>query len=181
MIKHNYHILSGGPGSGKTSVLNEIANRKFEVVREVAREIIISQREQGGCATHDGDQGAFRELMFLESLSDYKKHTAINTPIFFDRGIADIAGYSLLIDMPLTQNMQHAIDTYKYNPNVFFFQPWEQIYKKDSERHQDFSEAKLTYKVIKSAYVANNYHIVEVPFLDVKSRVDFILDTIKIR
>ncbi len=41
--KTNYFILTGGPGSGKTTTLNELAHRGFLTVPEVARAIIQKQ------------------------------------------------------------------------------------------------------------------------------------------
>ena len=58
-MKNNFYILTGGPGSGKTTVLNEIARRNICTVGEVARKIIISQKKCEGVTTHDGDKALF--------------------------------------------------------------------------------------------------------------------------
>lgn len=36
----NYYIFTGGPGSGKSTVLNILENMGYMTVREVARDII---------------------------------------------------------------------------------------------------------------------------------------------
>lgn len=52
----NFFIFTGGPGSGKTSVLNELAQRGYLIVPEVARAIIKQQQDIGGNAIHTGDR-----------------------------------------------------------------------------------------------------------------------------
>ena len=46
----NLFVISGGPGSGKTTVLQELAGRGFPFAREVARLIIQEQVQSGGTA-----------------------------------------------------------------------------------------------------------------------------------
>lgn len=60
-IKPNFFILTGGPGSGKTSVLTLLAQKGFLTVPEVGRKIIKEQQLIGGNALHTGDRDAFLE------------------------------------------------------------------------------------------------------------------------
>jgi predicted ATPase len=46
----NLFVVSGGPGSGKTTVLQELARRGFPFAPEVARQIIQEQVHSGGTA-----------------------------------------------------------------------------------------------------------------------------------
>ncbi len=50
--KPNFFILTGGPGSGKTSVLTALAQKGFLTVPEVGRKIIKEQQLIGGNALH---------------------------------------------------------------------------------------------------------------------------------
>ena len=68
--KSNFFIFTGGPGSGKTSVLNELNKRGYFIVPEVAREIIKAQRAISGDAIHTGNRDAFRDLMLEQSIAD---------------------------------------------------------------------------------------------------------------
>lgn len=45
MKNDNYYILTGGPGSGKTTVLNLLADMGYLTMKESAREIIQRQVE----------------------------------------------------------------------------------------------------------------------------------------
>ncbi|MFZ9034828.1 MAG: AAA family ATPase [Francisellaceae bacterium] len=176
MIKDNYYILTGGPGSGKTSVLKQLRKSGFETVDEVARNIIFKQNEIGGNATHNGDRHKFRSLMLEASIRDFKKHQLSRESIFFDRGIADLIGYSQLIDNPPDLLLTDAVKRFRYNKQIFIFPPWFEIYCNDKERQQDFSEALNTYRCIKEGYLKTGYDIVEVPLDSIEARVEFILN-----
>ena len=50
MKNRNFYIFTGGPGSGKSTVLEILKNKGYLTVNEVAREIIKNQVRTGGDA-----------------------------------------------------------------------------------------------------------------------------------
>lgn len=93
--KPNYFLFTGGPGAGKTTVLNDLKHRGYMVVSEVARGIIKEQHAIGGNATHTGNRKIYCDLMLKVSIEDYFKMLPITEEvIFFDRGIPDLCSYS---------------------------------------------------------------------------------------
>ncbi len=135
MINENFILLTGGLGSGKTSVLNELNTQGLTVVPEVARDIIKTQRTIGGTATHQGNRSAFCDLMIKQSIRDFNKMLPIKSSVFFDRGIPDLYGYSKRFFDQMTEEVTQAVKDYRYNPTAFIFPPWFEIYSHDTERH----------------------------------------------
>jgi len=174
-IKNNFFILTGGPGSGKTSVLEAFENCGYVVVPEVARSIIKEQQSIGREATHTGNRIAFCDLMLNQSILDYKNHLIVPQTVFFDRGIPDLYGYAKRFCNGITEEIEQATKTYRYNPTVFLFPPWPEIYNEDTERKQDFNEAIDTYQVVKEAYKVCGYQIIEIPKTTINERVEYIL------
>lgn len=174
-IKNNFFILTGGPGSGKTSVLEALKNCGYVVVPEVARSIIKEQQSFGGEATHAGNRIAFCNLMLNQSVTDYKNHLIVPQTVFFDRGIPDLYGYAKRFCNGITEEIEQATKLYRYNPTVFLFPPWPEIYNEDTERKQDFNEAMDTYQVVKEAYKVCGYQIIEIPKTTINERVEYIL------
>ena len=68
--KPNFYLFTGGPGAGKSTVIELLAKHKKLVVPEVARNIIRHQRTIGGSATHDGDRISYTALMLARSIED---------------------------------------------------------------------------------------------------------------
>ncbi|HAU0495579.1 TPA: AAA family ATPase [Legionella pneumophila] len=174
-IKPNFFILTGGPGSGKTSVLTALAQKGFLTVPEVGRKIIKEQQLIAGNAIHTGDRDAFLELMLRYSLEDYQQMQQERTTVFFDRGIPDLYSYAKAFCHKENNQVNHAVEQYIYCRTVFLFPPWEEIYTNDRERQQDFREAMQTYMALKEGYQHCGYTLIEVPLFPVERRVNFIL------
>jgi predicted ATPase len=180
IIMPNYYILTGGPGAGKTAVLNELEHQGYLIVAEVARAIIKNQQAIGGNITHNGDRKKYCDLMLKESVADFIKMRAINNKvIFFDRGIPDLYSYSKRFCGGVTPAINEFVKRYRYNQKVFLFPPWPEIYCHDTERKQGLNEAIDTYHAIKEAYTACGYEMIEVPKDSIAARVDYIMQKIK--
>jgi predicted ATPase len=179
LLKSNFFILTGGPGSGKTSVLRALKARGYLTVPEVARDIIKEQLALGGNAMHTGDRQAFLEKMLKHSLDDYLIREHEKTAVFFDRGLPDLYGYAKRFCNMEHQQVNNAVARFKYSDTVFIFPPWKEIYINDNERQQDYNESIETYAALKEAYELCGYHLLEIPFLSVEERVDFILRKLK--
>lgn len=178
MKNPNFYVLTGGPGSGKTTVLNLLKSRGLATVPEAARVIIKNQMETDGDAVPWGNTVRYSHLMLLHSIVDFEEFFHLQTPIFFDRGIIDALGYARLIEIPITSEMIEAANKYRYNVKVFLFPFWQEIYAKDSERKQDVDEAKRTFFALKKEYEKFGYKTVEVPFLTPQERAQWLLNNL---
>ena len=176
MINTNYYIFSGGPGSGKSTVLNLLENRGYMTVGEVARDIIQNQVRTGGDAVPWSNTIRYSHLMLLHSIVDFEEFVHIDKPCFFDRGIIDTVGYARLIGIPITNDMEDAANKYRYNHKVFLFPFWKEIYVNDAERKQDVDEAERTYWALKAEYERFGYNTIDVPCLTSQQRADWILE-----
>lgn len=85
---HNRVIFTGGPGSGKTSVIEFLGRMGYPIAKEVGRKVIQAQVKSQGRALPWYDKTAFRDKMVLEEIKNYQKF--VNTTItFYDRSIID--------------------------------------------------------------------------------------------
>jgi predicted ATPase len=82
-------VISGGPGSGKITVLDQLRERGFRIAPEVARQIIQEQARTGGTALPWCDREAYTHLMLERSVQSYLEHAAAVGPVFSNRGIPD--------------------------------------------------------------------------------------------
>ncbi|ULQ58644.1 AAA family ATPase [Brucepastera parasyntrophica] len=173
-------IITGGPGAGKTTLINELSLRGYKTVPETAREIIRHQMETGGEGLPWKNRELYTQLMLECSIRSYTEtyNKESEEAIFFDRGILDTFCYAKMIAMTISGEMNASAYQYKYNRQVFLLPAWKEIYGTDTERKQSWEEAVFTYEMMKKTYMEYDYDIIEVPKVTAEKRADFILDTI---
>ena len=169
IYKPNFFVITGGPGVGKTTLLEALAQQGFPYVPEIAREIIREQVAQNGDALPWANIPAYTHLMLSRSVESFKQHQKQEAVLFFDRGIPDTLAYEL----------QHAVQDFRYNPQVFILPPWPEIYETDSERKQTYQEAVETYDVMLVTYQQLDYSPIIVPKGTPEERANFVINTLK--
>jgi predicted ATPase len=174
----NLFVISGGPGSGKTTVLGELSRLGFQYAPEVARQIIQEQVQAGGTALPWDDKEAYTRLMLQRSVESYLEHAPALKPMFSDRGIPDTLCYARLIGLSDEEFIQEACRRYLYARLVFLAPPWKEIYETDSERQQDFAEAVRTFEQMVEVYRECGYELSELPKATPADRAQFIIEQI---
>lgn len=177
-----YYVITGGPGVGKTSLLEALQEKGLTVIPEVARQLIREQQAIDGDALPWKDKRLYRDLMFQRSEESFEKvmeEQQGDGPIFFDRGFLDAICYASLTGIRVENDMKILAETWRYNDHVFILPPWKEIYQTDAERKQDWNEAVFTYNKMIQTYRSYQYNLVEVPKTTIEERADFILEFLK--
>ncbi len=177
----NFFIVTGGPGSGKTTLIEALHQRGYARSIEAGRGVIQDQVAIGGRALPWHDRLLFAELMLSWDMRSYHLARNVEAPVFFDRGVPDTLGYLRLLGLPAPAHMRKAADVFRYNRTVFIAPPWEEIFEQDHERKQDFDEAVRTYSSLVETYQSLKYELVELPRATIEERRDFVVNQIRLR
>jgi len=172
------HVVTGGPGAGKTTLIDALARSGFAVAAEAGRAVINEQQASGGRALPSVDALAFAAAMLARDVAAYEAHRAAAGPVFFDRGIPDSVGYLRLEGLPVPPAMLRAAQVHRY-ARVFICPPWPDIYVTDQERRQTHEVAVRTYEAMVETYGALGYRPIEVPRTTVAERARFVLESIE--
>jgi len=175
-----FYVITGGPGSGKTSIIEALRSRGYACLGEAGRAIIQDQMAIDGRALPWRDPLHFAELMLSMDMQSYRMAEQNVGPVFFDRGIPDVLGYLRLMRIPAPEHMHNAARVFPYNHVVFIAPPWREIFQQDQERKQDFDEAIRTYDALAETYKSHNCELVEIPRTSVQDRVRFVLRNVGI-
>jgi predicted ATPase len=176
-IDHLY-VITGGPGSGKSTLIEALAASGIPSMPEAGRAIIQDQVAIGGDALPRSNRYAFAELMLSWEMRSYHAALDLHGPVIFDRGIPDVLGYLRLSGLPVPRHVEKAAQTFRYHRRVFIAPPWPEIFTQDAERLQSFEEARATYEVMMDTYSSVSYELIQLPFAPVDRRAQFVLATI---
>lgn len=171
--------LTGGPGGGKTTLLDELHGRGFEVVSESARAIIRERLDQN--LTPRPEPAEFAQEILARDIKAYKNlaNTSVDKWVFFDRSLFDGLAQCVeagAIDWAEAQTYR---SRYPIASIVFALPPWQDIFTQDGERDQTFDDAIRVYESLTRWYEALGFECVDVPTTDVSSRADFVLERVK--
>jgi predicted ATPase len=170
--RSEFWILTGAPGSGKTAILDAIRGG-VRCVDEPARRVLAEQRAIDGRGTPDRDPSIFVHLLLERAIEDHEEAQSGEGPVLFDRGLPDCVAYAVLLAVD-ARDAQAAAERYRYGPEVFLLEPWEDIYVTDHERTMSFADTVAFQALILEAYRRTGYELVSVPRADVGTRVAFV-------
>jgi predicted ATPase len=167
--------VTGGPGAGKTSLLQELERRGYTIVPEVARSIIAERKAKG--LSPRPEPLAFAQAIFDRDVQQYVS-TSVQQGlgfVFFDRSILDsLAMLAQLMGLTASE-VRTVLEKYRYHPKAIILPPWREIYQVDSERDQSYEEAVRVYESLRGWYIECGYSLIEVPPGSVDVRSEFVL------
>lgn len=172
------HVITGGPGSGKSTLIEALAGRGVATSAEVGRAIIKEQVAAGGTALPWADHGAFAEQMVVREIAAHQAALATGEAVVLDRGVPDVIGFLRVSGLAVPPPIDAAARTYRYNPRVFIAPWWPDIFTTDAERKQTPEQARATFEVMVGTYRDYGYRLIELPRDTVAARVAFVLDHI---
>ncbi len=172
-------VISGGPGSGKTSLINLFKERGYRCFDEISRTFIQGGKEDGIDNIFNSQPLSFSTFLWEGRKADYFSANALEfSPnekpwVFFDRALPDVTAY-LNHKGIVKEDWENDLKMYSYDL-VFLIAPVASIYKKDDLRMESFEESLALHKQLKKTYLGLG-EIIEVPLLSLEERLHFILN-----
>ncbi len=170
----NWHVITGAPCSGKTAVIEVLAQQGYRTVPEFARYYIENRLACGETLeTIKADALAFESHILLEKIRREKELSADELN-FLDRAVPDSIAYFELEGLDPSLPLQQA-RLVRYR-SVFLFE--RVILEKDAVRTEDEPTAARLEALLEQSYMRLGYNLIRVPVMPVPCRAEFILERV---
>ena len=118
-------VITGGPGTGKTSVINELKSRGYFCFEEIIRTLTSQAKKESESSKHFSNPIAFVDdpLLFNTQLLNGRVEQFTQSKVlnykksFFDRGIPDVLAYMEFFNQPFDKVFIEACNNHIYTKN----------------------------------------------------------------
>ena len=171
----NWYVLTGGPGSGKTTTIEIIASRGYKTTIEHARHYIQTQMQKGRTVEEVRKNQEEFQIGVLDMQIEQEAMLNPKDTVFLDRALPDALAYYYFLDLPVNRKITDALNLYRYK-KVFILEclPFVQDY---ARREDELAQKKIHELLIK-VYSDLHFPITHVPVLPPEERVDYLLNNL---
>ena len=176
-------VIIGGPGTGKTTIIEGLIADGYCCYPEISREVTMEAKKQGIEQLFLENPLLFSELLLEGRKKQFQKACQeTQNVVFLDRGIPDVLAYMHYIGDSYPAHFDACCKEHTYS-KIFILPPWEEIYVSDDERYENYEQAKLIYNHLTETYLRETYQkygyeLIEVPKGSLKERINFILENV---
>lgn len=178
-------VITGGPSTGKTSVIQELENRGYYCIPELVRSLTATEaaaENMESIITNPilsvKDPVAFNNKLLEGRIAQYRSaEKSDDNIIFLDRGIPDVHSYMNCFGQPYDKAFERPAHRFRYDL-VLLMPPWREIYATDAERFESFEASERIFTALEKTYRNFGYEITLIPKGSVTERTDFILDLV---
>jgi len=171
-VQTNWHVITGTVSSGKTTLIDQLADRGFQTVPEVGRQYIE------------------REIAKGRKIEEIRANTTTLAPILKDIMLGNEQGLPANEVVFLDRGFPDALSFYRANgrnPNEILADCFHHRYASvflldrfpvewDGIRTEDDATADLIDEWLARDYSALGYDVVKVPVLSIQERLEFVLE-----
>jgi predicted ATPase len=160
------YIITGGPHSGKSSVLKLLEKQSIQVMYETARLIIREDQEKKKTdpSYHHlypwEDQSIFCRRCHERQLEREKKLSG--DMVILDRSIIDNLAYAAVENIKLNPKIYKDIENAGYEKKVFFLELLPG-YKTDRQRKDSEEQVKAVHRELYNVYSSLGFEIIKIP------------------
>ena len=173
-LQSNWYVITGGPSSGKTTVLEELSKLGYLVYPEAARVFIDKEMKKGKSIEEIRSDEAEFQRKVLKIKINVEKSAPKDKIVFFDRAIPDSIAYYQIAGLDSKEVLKSCLKkTYR---KIFFL---EQLpFNKDYARIENGETIKKLNRLFKKSYKSLGYKIINITAASVTKRVQKILKEI---
>ncbi|MDI6799666.1 MAG: ATP-binding protein [Actinomycetota bacterium] len=172
IIKTNWYVITGGPSSGKTTVVNMLKERGYKTTVEHARHYIDTQKVAGKTIEEiKANQLAFQRGVIKMQIAE-EEALSPDEVVFLDRAIPDALAYYRFLDLAEDDELKDALRRFRYK-KVFILDLLPLV--NDYARTENEAAQKKIHRLLVAVYEALGFQVVHVPVLPPEERVEFIL------
>tara|TARA_Y100001968_G_scaffold311831_1_gene334335 strand:- start:137 stop:709 length:573 start_codon:yes stop_codon:yes gene_type:complete len=183
-------IITGAPGTGKTSIIKQLNKLGYFCFNEVWKEHYSNPTEEKKSQIDNFSKNLFKKRS--QKIEEFSKHlfekrkeqfkiksaSTIKDLVFYDRSLIDVISYLITFKKKIPLKWLKYIKEKKYYNNVFYCPLWNDIYENNNRRKEKFEETIQIDKDMRKLYKELGYIVKEIPKKPILNRVDFILDNI---
>ncbi len=178
-------MITGGPSTGKTSVIKALEDRGYLCIHEFVRHLTATEKGTDTVKNFTTnpilsveDPTAFNLKLLKGRIAQYESVNETDKKVvFFDRGIPDVHAYMSCFDQQFDESFKRPGFDFRYD-HILLMPPWLEIYTTDTERFETYAESERIFAALERTYQNFGYEITLIPKASVTERADFILNVI---
>lgn len=171
-----WYVITGGPCSGKTTLIENLEKMGYSVMHEVARSLFESELRSG--KTKDmvrSDDKAFQKKL-LRMKIEAERNIPEEKIVFLDTAIPDSIPYFIISGINFDERTMKIFKKKPYK-KIFLLEqlPFQ---KEDNVRIEDNQLCARINRLIYETYSSLGYEIINIPILTLEERTRLILGRI---
>lgn len=170
--KTNWYVITGGPCSGKTTVVSILRERGYLTSVEEARHYIDLQQANGKSIEEVRRHQAEFQRHVLHMQIALEHSLPEHEIVFLDRAIPDARAYYRYLNLPEDQRLASELETVGYK-KVFILDPLPLV--NDYARREDSRAQTSIHHRIIEVYETLPFPLVNIPVVPPQERADLII------
>lgn len=171
----NWYVITGGPSTGKTTIIDLLQKRGYNTTTEHARHYIDTMHDEGHSVEEIRNNKRKFQLSVLDMQIEQEASLNKEDIVFLDRAIPDAQAYYQFLKLDYDEKLIKVIKEVSYK-KIFILDRLP--FTKDYARTENEDDQKNIHQLIVDVYENLGFPIVFVPVLPPLERVEFILNNL---